>query len=170
MTNKRRAVYAGSFDPVTLGHRSVVARAAAMFDHVICLVAVHPTKQPLFPAEKRVELLRQTLSDLGNVSADQFAGYTVNFARISDAGVLIRGVRGASDADYETRLAHLNHDLDPEITTVFVPADRGLADVSSSELKRMATEGQDLRRFCHPLVEQALAETTNLELIGRTST
>lgn len=149
-------MYAGTFDPVTLGHRSVVVRAAAMFEHVICLVAVHPTKQVLFTADQRVALLRQTLADLANVSAAHFTGYTVEFARQRGAGVLIRGVRGASDADYETQLAHLNQDLAPEITTVFVPADRDLADVSSSQLKRMASAGQDITRFCHPLVARAL--------------
>lgn len=152
------AVYAGSFDPITLGHRSVVERAATLFERVVCLVAVHPTKEPTFSADQRVDLIRSTLTDIPNVEAAWWKGYTVEFARSIGAKVLVRGVRGAHDADYETRLAQLNRELAPEIATIFVPADRGLAEVSSSELKRRVLTGESLVGVCHPLVAEALRD------------
>jgi len=150
------AVYAGSFDPVTLGHRSVAEKAAMMFDRVVCLVAIHPSKRPLFEAEERVRLLSEAMSELPNVSADFTAGFTVDYARSVGARVLVRGVRDGSDADYETQLARLNQDLAPEIVTIFVPADRALSRVSSSRLRELAHARQPLESLCHPAVASAL--------------
>jgi len=152
----RKAVYAGTFDPPTRGHLSVVERAAALFDEVLVLVAVNPTKQPLFSAAERVDLLAVTTAHLPNVRCAHSDALVVDWARRHQARFLVRGVRGATDADYEAALAHANRALAPEIVTVFLPADAELSAVSSSLLKRMAALGQDLAPYCCPEVAARL--------------
>ncbi|HTM46553.1 MAG TPA: pantetheine-phosphate adenylyltransferase [Polyangiaceae bacterium] len=151
------AVYAGSFDPFTFGHASVVREALALFDEVICLVAVHPTKTPLFSVEDRLRFIRETVPS-PRVRTAFTRGYAVQFAREAAAQVLVRGVRDATDSAYEIELAHANRQLAPEISTVFVPADTQLAKVSSSELKLMAAAGSSISHLCHPSVELALRQ------------
>lgn len=145
----RIAVYAGTFDPVTAGHLSVIERAVRMFDQVIVVVAIHPTKAPLFSEGERLEMLREAVRHLGaTITCESTMGYVVAFARARDAGFLIRGLRGTPDAEYETALAHANHALAPEIETVFLPARPDLAEVSSSRLKELVAAGADVARFC----------------------
>ena len=152
------AVYAGTFDPVTAGHSSVVAAAARLFAHVRVLVAVNPDKRPLFPVDERVALLRAVLGRLPNVSVDATEGLIVDYAREIGAGVMVRGVRGATDAAFETDLAARNRSLAPDVATVLLPADPRVADVSSSALKQAAARGEDVARFCAPVVARALRE------------
>lgn len=164
------AVYSGSFDPITLGHRSVVERALAVFSRVICLVAVHPSKVPMFSPAQRVALISSSLADLHGVGAASHTGYTVDFAKAHAAAFLVRGIRDASDAAYETELAQANHRLAPTISTWFISADPSLSEISSSELKRRAARGESVAAWCHPSVERALrdggsdATDTRLEL------
>jgi pantetheine-phosphate adenylyltransferase len=152
----RIAVYAGTFDPPTRGHLSVLERAAALFDQVLVLVAVNPSKQPLFTPGERVDLLALTTRHLPNVRCDHSEALVVEFARAHQARFLVRGVRGATDADYEAALAHANRALAPEIVTVFLPADAELSAVSSSLLKRMAALGEDIAPHCCPEVADRL--------------
>ncbi len=170
MTNLRTAkpiaVYAGSFDPITRGHWSVLEKAAPMFETLVCLVAVHPTKTPLLSPQQRVDLIRQVTVDLPNVRADSCSGYTVEYARRIGARVLVRGIRDGSDADYETSLAQANRELAPEIVSIFVPADKELARVSSSALRRLAEAGKDLTRFCHPVVADTLRQHFRTATVG----
>ena len=146
----RLAVYAGTFDPITLGHLSVVERGALLFDRLFVLVAVNPNKRPLFSVEERVDMLREVCACFENVECWSTEGYVVEFARAQGARYLIRGVRGSTDAEGEMTLANLNRGLAPEIETVFVPAHPELSEVSSSKLKELSRGGADISRYCPP--------------------
>ena len=154
----KHAVYAGTFDPVTAGHLSVVERAAPLFDRMTVLVAVNPAKASLFSVPERVEILREALAPWPQATADATEELVINWARANGARWLVRGLRGASDSEMETSLAHVNHELASEITTILVPARPDLAIVSSSMLKQLARGGADLTRFCPPAVARRMVE------------
>jgi pantetheine-phosphate adenylyltransferase len=162
----RLAVYAGSFDPVTRGHLSVIARAAALFDRLFVLVAVNPDKQPLLSATERVQLCTEVTARWPNVHCAHSDGYVVDFAKRQAARYLVRGVRSCTDVEGEIVLAQLNRDLAPEIETVFVPAHRELSEVSSSRLKELAARGADLSAYCPPEVAAVLRR--RLPCVGST--
>lgn len=144
----RVALYAGTFDPVTRGHLSVIERAQALFDRLLVVVAVNPSKKPLFTPDERVEMLRDVVASFHGVECVSTAGYVVHLARERGARYLVRGIRGATDIDGEIALAHLNHDLAPEIETVFIPARADLSEASSSRLKELVRAGADISRYC----------------------
>ena len=152
------AVYAGTFDPPTAGHLSVVRQAARLYSHLVVLVAVNPDKATLFSPDERMAMLREEAALLPNVLVSSTSGLVVEHARAIGASVLIRGIRGASDAHFETELAHANRGLAPEIVTIFLPAFAALADVSSSELKRRTLAGLDVSSYCSPAVAERLRE------------
>ena len=152
----RVAVYAGTFDPITLGHLSVLQRGARLFQKLWVLVAVNPRKDPLFSGEERVQMIQEVTTRWPNVQAAWSDGFVVAFARTKGASYLVRGVRGATDAEEEITLANLNHQLAPEIQTVFIPAHPDLSDVSSSKLKALASDGLDISRYCPPGIEARL--------------
>ena len=142
------AVYPGTFDPITTGHVSVVREAVRLFAHVRVLIAVHPTKEPLFTLEERIELAREVLGVRPTVSVGGTRGLVVEYARSIGASVLLRGLRGAADAAYETELAQQNREIAPEIATVMLPAEPRLSLVSSSELKARAKRGEPIDEYC----------------------
>ncbi|GEN10966.1 Phosphopantetheine adenylyltransferase [Myxococcus fulvus] len=152
------AVYAGSFDPVTAGHLSVVRQAARLFGHVVVIVAINPAKNTLLSPEERVALVREAVAPHPNVTVAWTEGLIVDYARAIGASVLLRGVRGATDAQFETELAHNNRVLAPEIATLFLPAEAHLAEVSSSGLKARVLRGEDVSDFCPPAVAAKLRE------------
>ncbi len=151
------AVYAGTFDPVTLGHVSVLRQATRIFSHVRLLIAVNPAKQTLFSMQERLEMLRELTAAMPNVSVDATEGLVVEYAREIGASFLVRGVRGATDTEYETELAQQNRELAPDVLTVLLPAEPRLSRVSSSELKRRAQQGDSLTDLCPPLIADRLA-------------
>lgn len=150
------AVYAGSFDPVTAGHLSVVRQAARLFGHVVVVVAINPEKRTLFTVAERMELLREVVSLHPNVTVASTEGLIVDYARAIGASVLLRGVRGATDAQFETTLAQANRALAPDLATLFLPAESHLAEVSSSRLKEKLARGEDVSDFCPPAVAAKL--------------
>ncbi|MEM9692149.1 MAG: pantetheine-phosphate adenylyltransferase [Myxococcota bacterium] len=152
----RIAVYAGTFDPITYGHLSVVERARTLFDRVVVLVASHPTKTPMFDQNERVAMASEAVACFADVGVASTRGYVVRFARDHGAEFLIRGVRSAMEMKYEMALAYANQALAPEVETVFVAAHPDLAAVSSSRLKTLAAAGADLSRLCSGAVEQRL--------------
>jgi pantetheine-phosphate adenylyltransferase len=154
----RLALHAGSFDPITCGHLSVIERAAALFDRLVVVVAVNPGKQPLFSAAERVQMIREATGRWPNVECTSTTGYVVDLARSRGAGFLVRGVRSGTDAGAELALAEVNHALAPEIQTIFIPAHPELSEVSSSRLKELAARGMDLSRFCLPAVAAKLKQ------------
>jgi pantetheine-phosphate adenylyltransferase len=166
--NPRRAVYAGSFDPVTLGHVDIVERGAAIFDRVIVGIGVNPDKQPLFPDEQREELMRRLFRKLRNVEVKCFHGLTVDFVRKEGAAVMLRGVRTVSDMDAEFSMALANQTLAPEIETVFLMASDRFSHVSSTLIKQIAQLGgpesaAQLRQFVpEEVIEPLLARVKSL--------
>jgi len=154
----KTALYAGSFDPVTFGHLSVIERAAELFERVWVVIAVNPAKIPLFSVEERCAMVRALTAQWRHVETASTAGYVVALARELGARYLVRGVRGATDTEAEIELARLNRELAPEIETIFVPAHAALSEVSSSRLKELAHAGADLSRYCPPLVATRLTE------------
>ena len=154
----RIAVYAGTFDPITRGHLSVIERGARLFDRVVVVIAVNPDKVPLFSLEERIQMIREVTSRWPNVQCDSTDGYVVELARRYRARYLVRGVRSCTDVEGEIALAQVNHELAPDIETVFVPAHRELSEVSSSKLKELAIQGMDISRYCPPEIEARLRE------------
>jgi pantetheine-phosphate adenylyltransferase len=152
------AVYAGSFDPVTAGHLSVIRQAARLFGHVVVVVAINPEKHTLLSVSERVELLREVVAPHPNVTVASTEGLIVDYARAIGASVLLRGVRGATDAQFETTLAQANRALAPDLSTLFLPAESHLAEVSSSRLKEKLARGEDVSDFCPPAVAAKLRQ------------
>jgi pantetheine-phosphate adenylyltransferase len=159
----RLAVYAGTFDPVTRGHLSVIERAARLFDTLWVVVAVNPQKRPLFDPGERVAMLEEVTARWPNVHCARTDGYVVELARAHGARYLVRGVRGVTDVEGEIALANLNRALAPEIETVFVPADPELSEVSSSRLKELARAGADLSKICPPALIERLRARVGAE-------
>lgn len=154
----RIAVYAGTFDPVTAGHVSVIEKAAPLFDRLYVLVAVNPRKSTFFTMEERIAMIVDAVSELPNVVAAGTDGFVVNFAREHGAKFLVRGLRGVSDIEYETKIAYANRELAPEIATIFIPAEPDFSDVSSSRLKALAQSGACISAYCTKMVSDRLFE------------
>jgi pantetheine-phosphate adenylyltransferase len=154
----RRAVYPGSFDPVTNGHLDVIERASRLFDEVIVAVAHNSAKAGLFPKEKRVEMLESVLGNLSNVRVAQFEGLLVNFAQQQKAQVVIRGLRAISDFEFEFQMALMNRKLDSGVETLFLMPKDEYTYLSSSMVKEIARLGGSVGQFVPHSVEVALAE------------
>jgi|CXWL01.1.fsa_nt_gi pantetheine-phosphate adenylyltransferase len=152
----RIAIYAGTFDPITNGHLSILRRVAGLFDQLIVLVAVNPDKTPLFSEAERVELIRDAVAGIDHVSIDSTKQWVADYAQAAGAGWLIRGVRDTTDMSSEHQLASLNQQVAPEVTTLFVPAESALSGVSSSKLKQLAASGQPIEPYCTLRVAGAL--------------
>jgi pantetheine-phosphate adenylyltransferase len=157
--NPRRAIYPGSFDPITFGHVDVTRRAARLFDEVI--VAVYEGQEKpgtLFTPAERIDLARAVVADMPepNVRVDSFSGLTVDYARSQDAGVIVRGLRAVSDFEYEFKLAHMNAHLAPEIEVVCLMTSSGHSFISSSLIREVAALGGDVNGLVPPSVRDAL--------------
>lgn len=156
MTGKR-AVYPGSFDPITIGHLDVARRAAALFDELVLGIYLGSDKPgALFTHAERVDLARGAVSALPNVSVESFAGLTVEFAREHGAEVIVRGLRAVSDFEYEFKLAHMNHHLAPEIEVVCLMTSSRNSFVSSSMIREVAALGGDVSGLVPPNVAAVL--------------
>jgi pantetheine-phosphate adenylyltransferase len=150
-----RAVCPGSFDPVTLGHLDVVARAARLFDEVVVAVGVNASKSRLFSPEERLEMLEKALADLPNVRVEGFTGLVTEFCTTVGAQAIVKGLRSSSDFDYELPMAHMNSAL-TGVETVFLPASTGQSFVSSSLVKEVAGFGGDVSAFLPSSVHERL--------------
>ena len=135
------AIYPGSFDPVTLGHIDIIERGAKLFEKVIVAVLSNPSKQPLFTVEKRIEQITKCTEHINNVEVDSFAGLTVEYAKLHQAGVLLRGLRVLSDFEKELQMAHTNKTLNQDIETVFLATTKEYSFLSSSIVKEIAHFG-----------------------------
>lgn len=144
-----RAVYTGSFDPITLGHLNVIERSSRLVDELVVGVGRNIDKQSMFSAEERVELIERTISHLDNVTVKLFTGLAVQFVRDCDARVIIRGVRSLTDMETEFTMTLANRKLDPAIETVFLMADDEFSHVSSSLIKQITplAGDEELSRF-----------------------
>ncbi|MEZ5940550.1 MAG: pantetheine-phosphate adenylyltransferase [Planctomycetaceae bacterium] len=156
---RRVAVYAGSFDPVTLGHEDMVRRGAQLFDRLIVGIGINPEKQPLFTAHERQELMQQIFADLPNVSIECFTGLTVEFTQQCQASIMLRGVRTVTDIEAEFTMALANRTLAPELETVFLMATDRYSHISSSLIKQVAQMGRgDIREHLKQFVPEAVIE------------
>jgi pantetheine-phosphate adenylyltransferase len=135
------AIYPGSFDPITLGHLDIIERGGKLFDLVIVAVLSNPSKQPLFSVDRRVEQIRKCTQHLRNVEVDSFIGLTVDYAKLRDAKVLLRGLRVLSDFEKELQMAHTNQTLWDGIETVFLVTSKEYSFLSSSAVKEIARFG-----------------------------
>ncbi|MCR5295441.1 MAG: pantetheine-phosphate adenylyltransferase [Lachnospiraceae bacterium] len=152
----RRAVYPGSFDPVTNGHLDIIKRASEQFDEVIVGVLNNSKKTPLFSAEERVNMIKCITSDLPNIRVRSFEGLSVNFVRECGAQVIIRGLRAITDFEYELQMAQTNRVMAPDVDTMFLITSLEYAYLSSTTVKEVASFGEDLDKFVQPVVADAL--------------
>ena len=156
------ALYPGSFDPVTMGHLDVARRAARLFDRLIIAVYDTPSKSLLFNTEERVGLMRDAVSDMGNVEVRPFTGLVVQTAREAGAATIIRGLRSGPDFEYECQMFFMNRRLEPEVDMVSLMSDQSHTFISSSLLKEVAQLGGDISGMVPPNVAGALAEKFQL--------
>jgi len=152
----RRAIYPGSFDPVTNGHLDVIERARKLFDEVVVAVAHNDEKQPLFSLKERLELLRETAGKINNVRIADFDGLLVEFAKAESAGAVIRGLRAVSDFEFEFQMALMNRKLETGVETIFLMPKEEYTYLSSRIVKEIARLGGNVSSFVPACVAKAL--------------
>ena len=142
-----RAIYPGSFDPMTRGHLDIIQRSCKLFDEVIMAVVGNPGKSSLLPIDIRKKLISEALKDLKGVTVDDFQGLTVDYARQNDSKILIRGLRAISDFEAELGMAQTNKELFPELETIFLMSKAEYSFISSTTVKEIARLGGDVSQF-----------------------
>lgn len=153
---KSRAIYPGTFDPVTYGHIDLIQRARTIFDEVIVGVAHNPGKHPIFSVEERVQLLRRATRSMRGVTVDHFDSLVVDYVRRRRARVMIRGLRMLSDFEYEFQMALTNRKLSDQVETIFMMPSEAYAYLSARLIKEAGGLGADLSAFVPPFVAKAL--------------
>lgn len=141
------AVYAGSFDPVTMGHLDLIERTAKLFDEVIVAIGIHPTRDPLFTYDERAALLQEVIKPFSNARVDRFDGLLIHYCKAIGARVIVRGLRAATDFEYELQIAHANADMDPSVDTVFLPTRANYGFVSASLVREIASHGGNVSHY-----------------------
>ena len=159
---KQRAIYPGSFDPVTFGHLDLIQRALSLFDELLVVIAVNPDKSNLFTIEERMEMMRRALKGIKRVKIESFKGLTVDFAKKNKANVLIRGLRAISDFDYEFQMALTNRKLARKIDTVFLMPSESYFYVSSRLIKEIASHQGDISSYVPAFVRDKVVEKLSL--------
>ena len=153
-----RAIYPGSFDPVTLGHLDIIRRAAQTVDELIVGVLNNGSKTPLFTIDERVGMLREVTEGLSNVKVMSFSGLLVDFARQKKATIVVRGLRAISDFEYELQMAQTNHKLNPRVDTMFLATGLEYSYLSSTIVKEVAFFDGDIREFVPEAVVERVRE------------
>ena len=156
MSAETLVVYGGSFDPVTIGHLDVIHRASALFERTVVAIGRHPTRTPLFTVQERLALLREVTKGIRGVEVTSFEGLLIHFCQRMGARVLVRGLRAATDFEYELQIAHANADLAPEIDTIFLPTRTKYGFISASLVREIASHGGDVSNYAPPAVCEAL--------------
>ena len=159
----RRAIYPGSFDPVTYGHIDLIKRAARVFDEVIVAVANNTQKKPLFDTKERLAMLKEATKEMKRIRVEAFDGLVINFARQNDARVLIRGLRMVSDFEYEFQMALTNRRLAEDIETVFLMPSEGHSFISSALIKEAVALGADVSSFVPEFVAKQLKKKLSVK-------
>ena len=158
----RRAIYPGSFDPVTNGHLDIIERGCKLFDEIIVSILVNPDKQPFFTLEERHQMLNEVLPSISQgrctVRVDSFQGLLVNYAVAQQADVIVRGIRAISDYEYELQMALMNRRLEPGIETVFMMPAETYSYVSSRLVKEVFQLGGAVEGLVPPIVEKRMKE------------
>jgi len=153
-----RAVYPGTFDPLTRGHEDLVRRASRLFGSLVLGVAESRSKSPLFSVDERVAIAREVLSDVKNLRVVGFSGLLIDFVRQQDSRVILRGLRAVSDFEYEFQLAGMNRNLFADVETVFLTPSEKHTFISATLVREIALLGGDVTKFVHPVVKKRLAE------------
>ena len=158
----KKAIYPGSFDPVTLGHLDVIRRAAKITDELIVGVLNNNSKNKLFSVEERVKMLEEVTKEIPNVRIKSFEGLLIDFAKKEQSQVIIRGIRATTDFEYELQMAQTNRIMDPKLDTLFLTTSLEYAYLSSSTVKEVAMHGGDISNFLPPFVEYKLKEKLDI--------
>lgn len=151
-----KAVYPGSFDPVTYGHIDIIERSAKRVDHLVVAVLNNPSKKGMFSLEERIELLKEVTKDLDNVEIDSFGGLLIDYAKEKGCTTMIRGLRAVSDFEYEMQMALVNKKLNSDIETFFMASSTKYGYLSSSIVKEVSQFGGNISCFVPKIVEEAL--------------
>ena len=161
----RRAIYPGSFDPVTNGHLDIIERGCKLFDEIIISILINPDKQPFFTVEERQEMLNEVVDSISKgrctVRVDSFTGLLVNYAVAQEATVIVRGIRAISDYEYEFQMALMNRRLEPGIETVFMMPAETYSYVSSRLVKEVFQLGGTVAGLVPPFIEKRMKEKLN---------
>ncbi|MBM3406155.1 MAG: pantetheine-phosphate adenylyltransferase [Betaproteobacteria bacterium] len=160
-----RAVYPGTFDPLTRGHEDIIRRGATLFESVVVGIAASRGKNPIFSVEERIDIAREALADCPNVQITGFSGLLVNFLKEHRARVVLRGVRSLSDFDYEFQMAGMNRQMMADCETLFMVPTEGQMFVSGTLVREIALMGGDISRFVAPPVQAWIAR--KLAALGR---
>ena len=158
MSAKRRAMYPGTFDPITNGHKDLIRRAASVFDYVLVSIAANPGKAPMFTLDERVDMARRVLADIPNVDVTGYSGITIEYAREKGFDCVVRGLRAISDFEFEFQLANMNRHLAPEIETVFLTPQEQFTFISSTLIREIAVLNGNVGEFVDPYVAARLRE------------
>ncbi len=158
MSVKRRAMYPGTFDPITNGHKDLIRRAASVFDYVLVSIAANPGKAPMFTLEERVDMARRVLADIPNVEVTGYSGITIEYARENGLHCVVRGLRAISDFEFEFQLANMNRHLAPEIESVFLTPQEQFTFISSTLIRELAVLNGNVGEFVDPYVAARLRE------------
>jgi len=151
-----RAMYPGTFDPMTNGHSDLIRRASRMFEHVVVAIASNPKKKPLFALQERVEMAKRILAPYKNVSIAGYNNLTINFAKEHNLNVIMRGLRAVTDFEFEFQLASMNRVLDENIETIFLTPDEKFSYISSSMVREISALNGDVSKFVDPIVVETL--------------
>ncbi|HJP06761.1 MAG: pantetheine-phosphate adenylyltransferase [Acidiferrobacteraceae bacterium] len=154
MTTK--AIYPGTFDPITRGHIDLAERAGVIFNEVVVAISASPAKEPLFSLEERLDMARLSLSHVDNITITGFDGLLIDCVHNAGAQVVLRGLRAVSDFEYEFQLAAMNRRLDPTIETMFLTPSERYTFLSASMVKEIAGHGGDVSQFLHPQINERL--------------
>lgn len=149
-----KAIYPGTFDPVTRGHEDLVRRASRLFDQVVVAIAASRGKKPFFTLEERVDMAQQVFSDCMNVEIVAFSGLLMNFLQQQNARIILRGLRAASDFEYEFQMAGMNRGMYPNVETLFMTPSEQYMFISATIVREIATMGGNVDKFVRPLVAQ----------------
>ena len=150
MSDMKRAVYPGSFDPLTLGHLDIIRRSAGIVDELVVSVLHNSAKNSLFSTDERVSMIKEVTKDIPNVKVTAFDGLLVDYVREIDASLIIRGLRAVTDFEYELQLTQTNHILNPQVETIFLTTNLQYSYLSSTIVREIASYGGDISQFVPP--------------------
>lgn len=153
-----KVIYPGTFDPITRGHEDLVRRASRLFDKVIVAIAASSSKQPFFTVDERVNMAQQVLSDCPNVEVLSFSGLLMDFLQQQNTHIILRGLRAASDFEYEFQMAGMNRGMYPDVETLFMTPSEKYMFISATIVREIAMLGGDADKFVHPLVARQLRD------------
>lgn len=158
----KRAIYPGSFDPITFGHLDIITRSAKIVDELVIGVLNNNAKTPLFSTDERVKMIQEVIKDIPNVKVEAFSGLSVDFARGCKAKFIVRGLRAITDFEYELQMAQTNHIIESEIDTIFLTTSLEFAYLSSTTVKEVAAYGADISNFVPASVAKKIFEKNEM--------